>query len=122
MFQCKANKLQYILRFIFLIQERKELERRVDEEIQKQESLISVAGVDSRAKRRCVIMREQMSKKKEWWEEEGLGSESEEDNERDLGKKLHLIHLFYREAELWSSFVYLVTCGTEYSCCNPPCQ
>lgn len=28
-----------------------------------------------------------MSKKKEWWEEEGLGSESEEDNERDLGKK-----------------------------------
>ena len=27
-----------------------------------------------------------MSKKKEWWEEEGLGSESEEDNERDIGK------------------------------------
>ena len=71
----------------YVTQERKELERRVDEEIQKQESLISVAGVDSRAKRRCVIMREQMSKKKEWWEEEGLGSESEEDNERELGKK-----------------------------------
>ena len=86
MIHFKANKLRYVLRFIFLTQERKELERRVDEEIQKQESLISVAGVDSRAKRRCVIMREQMSKKKEWWEEEGLGSESEEDNERDIGK------------------------------------
>lgn len=28
-----------------------------------------------------------MSKKKEWWEEEGFGFELEEDNERDLGKK-----------------------------------
>lgn len=93
MYHCKANKLQHIVRCIFLIQERKELERRVDEEIQKQESLMSVAGVDSRTKRRCVIMREQMSKKKEWWEEEGLGSESEEDNERDIGKKFNLIHM-----------------------------
>ena len=57
----------------------------MEEEIQKQESLINAAGVDSRTKRRCVIMREQMTKKKEWWEEEGLGSDSEEDNERDLG-------------------------------------
>lgn len=66
------------------MEERKELERRVEEEIQKQESFISAAGVDSRTKRRCVIMREQMNKKKEWWEEEGLGSESEEDNEKDI--------------------------------------
>lgn len=58
----------------------------MEEEIQKQESFISAAGVDSRTKRRCVIMREQMNKKKEWWEEEGLGSESEEDNEKDIGK------------------------------------
>ena len=33
-------------------------------------------------------MREQMNKKKEWWEEEGLGSESEEDNEKDIGKHI----------------------------------
>ncbi|XP_078367104.1 uncharacterized protein LOC144651097 isoform X2 [Oculina patagonica] len=66
------------------IEERKELERRVEEEIQKQESIMSAAGVDSRTKRRCVIMREKMSKKKEWWEEEGLGSESDDDHERDL--------------------------------------
>lgn len=61
------------------------MEQRVEEEIQKQESLMTAAGVESRTKRRCVIMREKMNKKKEWWEEEGLGSESEEDNERDLG-------------------------------------
>jgi len=103
MFHCNANKLQYILRF--LIQERKELERRVDEVIQKQESLISVAGVDSRTKRRCVIMREQMSKKKEWWEEEGLGSESEEDNGRDIGKKLHLICFIVKV--YFGCFIYL---------------
>lgn len=66
------------------MQERKELEQRVEEEIQKQESLMTAAGVESRTKRRCVIMREKMNKKKEWWEEEGLGSESEEDNERDI--------------------------------------
>ena len=83
------------------------MERRVDEQIQKQESLISVAGVDSRAKRRCVIMREQMSKKKEWWEEEGLGSESEEDNERDPGKRSRFIHLLYREAGLGLYLVFL---------------
>lgn len=45
---------------------------------------MTAAGVESRTKRRCVIMREKMNKKKEWWEEEGLGSESEEDNERDI--------------------------------------
>ena len=50
---------------------------------------MTAAGVDSRTKRRCVIMREQMSKKKEWWEEEGLGSESEEDIERDIGTNLN---------------------------------
>lgn len=61
------------------------MEMRVEEEIQKQESLMTAAGVESRTKRRCVIMREKMNKKKEWWEEEGLGSESEEDNERDIG-------------------------------------
>ena len=61
------------------------MEQRVEEEIQKQESLMTAAGVESRTKRRCVIMREKMNKKKEWWEEEGLGSESEEDNERDIG-------------------------------------
>lgn len=66
------------------MQERKELELRVEEEIQKQESIMHAAGVESRTKRRCVIMREKMNKKKEWWEEEGLGSESEEDNERDI--------------------------------------
>ena len=60
----------------------------MEEEIQKQEAFISAAGVDSRTKRRCVIMREQMNKKKEWWEEEGLGSESEEDNEKDIGKHI----------------------------------
>lgn len=66
------------------MQERKELEQRVEEEIQKQESIMTAAGLESRTKRRCVIMREQMSKKKEWWEEEGLGFDSEEDNEREI--------------------------------------
>lgn len=69
-------------------QEREELERKVEAELRKQESLISVADIESglvpRTKRRCVIVREQMSKKKEWWEEEGLGSDDED--EEDIGK------------------------------------
>lgn len=88
------NCFQNVTEVLLYLQERKELEQRVEEEIQKQESIMSAAGVESRTKRRCVIMREQMSKKKEWWEEEGLGSESEEDNERDLGT--------------WHAFYYLI--------------
>lgn len=86
------------------MQERKELERRVEEEIQKQESLMSAAGVDNRTKRRCVIMREQMSKKKEWWEEEGLGSESDDERERDIGK--HCFTPFNESLILLCSFTY----------------
>ena len=72
---------------LLFTQEKEELNRKVEEELKKQESLISHADIQSglvpRTKRRCVIVREQMSKKKEWWEEEGLVSDDEDDE--DIG-------------------------------------
>lgn len=72
------------------MQEKDALERKVDEEIRKQENMYQEADLDGilvpRSKRRCVIMREQMNKKKEWWEEENIGSDDEDDE--DAGKLL----------------------------------
>ncbi|EDO42385.1 predicted protein, partial [Nematostella vectensis] len=40
-------------------------------------------GLGSRTKRKCVILREQSKTKKEWWDEEGLGSDNDEDDDYD---------------------------------------
>ena len=45
------------------------------------------SGLIPRTKRRCVIVREQTKNKKEWWEEEGIGSDLGEPEE-DGGKVL----------------------------------
>jgi hypothetical protein len=70
------------------------LEKRVAEELEKQQSLISPEDIESglipRTKRRCVIVREQTKNKKEWWDEEGIGSDLE-GAEEDGGKLLYVV-------------------------------